>query len=94
MAIEDYFDKNGTCISRKNLCGLTGLDDRSVRAAIEDARERGVFILNDEDGLGYYISNEVANVRRQYMRDMARIKAISKRTKHLRKYLKEKGENV
>lgn len=95
MAIEDYF-KEGVenAVSRKSLCQMTGLSDRQVRQEIEDARVRGVFILNDEDGFGYYISDDVADVRRQYLRDMARIKAISKRTKHLRKYLKEKGENV
>lgn len=95
MAIEDYF-KEGVenAVSRQSLCQMSGLSDRQVRQEIEDARVRGVFILNDEDGYGYYISDDVADVRRQYLRDMARIKAISKRTKHLRKYLKEKGETV
>lgn len=95
LAIENYFQKGPeNALSRKTLCELTGLDDRTVRMAIAEARERGIFILTDEDGFGYYISEDVADVKRQYMRDMARIKAISKRTKHLRRFLKEKGEAV
>ena len=80
--------------SREMLVALTGLSDRNVRQAIEDARENGVFICTDDDGRGYYLSDDVADLKRQYMKDTARIAAISKRRKHIRKYLKERGEEV
>ena len=93
--IENYLLRGKTnARSRKMLCALTGERDRKVRQMIEDARDRGVFICTDEDGNGYYISDDVADLKRQYRKDMARICAISKRTKHIRKYLKEKGEAV
>lgn len=78
--------------TRQTLCTLTGLSDRAVRREIEDLRERGEFIITDEDGKGYYISEDYEDVKRQYLRDTARIKAISKRTKHLREFLKDRGE--
>ena len=78
--------------SREWLCSMTGLSDRRLRAEIEELRNKGVFVITDEDGKGYYISDDVEDVRRQYARDMARIKAISKRTKHLREFLKNRGE--
>lgn len=78
--------------TRKMLCTLTGMSDRAVRQEIEDLREQGKFIITDEDGKGYYISEDVSDVRRQYLKDMARIKAISKRTKHLKRLLDDRGE--
>lgn len=78
--------------TRQQLCFLTGMSDRAVRQEIEDLRERGEFIITDEDGRGYYISEEIADVKRQYLRDMARISAISKRTKHLKRLLEDMGE--
>lgn len=80
--------------SRQMLCTLTGMSDRAVRREIEDLRGQGEFIITDEDGTGYYISEDISDVRRQYQKDMARICAISKRTKHLRDFLKAKGEEV
>lgn len=80
--------------SREMLRGLTGLSDRQVRKEIEGLRESGVFICTDEDGRGYYISDDSRDLLRQYQKDKARIRAISKRTKHLRHYLKERGFEV
>ena len=77
---------------RQTLCALTGLTDRQLRKEIEDARNRGVFICTAEDGNGYYLSDDIADLRMQYNKDTARIAAISKRRKHIRAYLKEKGE--
>lgn len=79
-------------ISRQELCSLTGLSDRAVRREIEDARNEGEFIITDEDGKGYYKSEDLADVKRQLAQDMARVKAISRRTKHLRRFLKDRGE--
>lgn len=40
-------------ISRKNLCILTGLQDRVVRSLIEEAR-RNTIIISNNDGSGYW----------------------------------------
>ena len=80
--------------SRQTLCMLTGLSDRKLRKEIEDLREQGVLVCTCEDGFGYYISEDTADLLVQYRKDMARIKAISKRTKHIRHKLKERGVDV
>lgn len=91
--IENYLLRGkANARSRQTLCALTGLTDRQVRQAIEDARNEGIFICTDEDGKGYYLSEDIADLRRQYNKDTARIGAIAKRRKHIRTYLKSKGE--
>lgn len=80
--------------SRRTLCMLTGLSDRKVRHEIEKLREQGVLVCVLEGGFGYYISEETSDLLSQYKQDMARIKAISKRTKHFRRILKERGVEV
>lgn len=80
--------------TRQELCILTGMGDRDVRQKIEELRESGVFVCTDEDGNGYYISEDTRDLLRQYKKNMARIRAISKRTKPIRDYLKSKGVPV
>lgn len=80
--------------TRRDLCILTGLCDRDVRQEIEDLRAGGTFVCTDEDGKGYYISDDTQDLLRQYKKNMARIRAISKRTKPIRDYLKSKGVKV
>ena len=80
--------------TRDTLCMLTGMTDRQVRRAIEDARNEGHFIVNDEDGNGYYMTNDVNVLTLQYRKDTSRAMAILKRRKHIRKYLKESGVQV
>ena len=77
--------------SREMLCALTGLTDRVVRQEIEELRSEGIFICTDEDGNGYYISEDPMDVKRQYLKDLSRVCAISKRMKHERKFLKARG---
>lgn len=80
--------------TRQTLCMLTGLKDRQVRQEIEDLRNQGVFVVNDEDGNGYYITEDINTLSRQYRKDTARAMSILKRRKHIRKYLKERGVEV
>lgn len=80
--------------TRRDLCILTGMSDRDVRQKIEELRASGVFVCTDEDGNGYYISEDTQDLLRQYKKNMARIRAISKRTKPIRDYLKSKGVTV
>lgn len=53
-------------ISRQELCVMLNLPDRQVRKLIQDARDRGEIILNAQDGAGYYTSDDVGELERQY----------------------------
>lgn len=81
-------------VTREYLCSMTGLSDREVRKTIEGLRNDGFFICNDGDGWGYYISNDINQLTRQYRNDTARAMAILRRRKHIRTYLKERGIKV
>ena len=55
MNIIDYIPKGyKNAISRKMLCQKTGLEDRVVRALIEEAR-RETIIISNNDGSGYWL---------------------------------------
>lgn len=59
MKITDYIPKgNENAISRENLCIATGLNDRVVRALIEEAR-RETIIISNTDGSGYWIYPDI-----------------------------------
>lgn len=95
--ITDYIPHGReNAVSRGYLCALTGLSDRSVRAAIEQARNDGALILNDQDGFGYYQADirDLDALQRQYRQDTARAMALLKRRKHIRRILKEAGRPV
>lgn len=81
-------------IQKETLCVLTGKTERAVRKHIQKARDDGVMIVNDMDSNGYYISEDLDEIERQYKRDKSRALAILKRLKSMRKFLKENGRNV
>lgn len=76
--------------SRKWLAGATHLDDRTVRSCIEAARADGIFIVTAPAG-GYYITNDLDIIERQYRIDRARAISVLSRLKPMRLYLKENG---
>lgn len=84
----------GYAIQKETLCTLTGKKDREVRKFIQKARDEGVMIVNDMDSNGYYISDDLDEIERQYRRDKSRALSILKRLKSMRKILKENGRNV
>ena len=93
--VEEYLKRGKeNARSRQWLRSMTGMPDREVRREIEDMRNRGIFVCNDGDGQGYYISEDAVDLRRQYNKDMAMIAAISKRATLIRKFLKSKGVEV
>nr|DAT45837.1 MAG TPA: CodY-like protein [Caudoviricetes sp.] len=81
-------------ISRAELAGRLGMTDRKMRKAVENARCEGLMILNDSDGRGYYQSDDLAEIQRQYDQDTSRAMAILKRRKPMREVLKEAGRKV
>lgn len=81
-------------ISREVLAARLDMSDRQMRKAIEEARYAGLIILNDQSGGGYYISDDLLDMRRQYVQDTSRAMSILKRRKPLRDALKAAGQQV
>lgn len=76
-------------ITRNELVTLLGLPDRTVRKLIQEARDRGEVILNAQDGAGYYMSNDVGELERQYRTNRNRALSILRQQKHIRRALAE-----
>lgn len=81
-------------IDRFALSQKIGTSDRRMRQLIEDARNAGLFILNDGDGKGYYQTTDLDEMLRNYRTDRSRALAILKRQKKMRKTLKAAGLQV
>lgn len=78
-------------VTRRQLCELTGMRDRALRNAIEDARQNGEIIINAQDGRGYYRSEEPNDLAGQYVRNRNRAMAILVQQKYIRRKLKAAG---
>lgn len=76
-------------ISRQELCVLLALPDRTVRKLIQEARDRGEIILNAQDGAGYYTSDDVGELERQYNTNKNRAMSILRQQRHIRKQINE-----
>ena len=70
-------------ISRKELCRLTGLNDRKIREEIAKARESAC-ICNMSDGAGYYIPEQLAEITDYINQESARARSIFKALKGAR----------
>jgi len=81
-------------VSRVFLSTLLGASDRDVRKAIQMARTEGYIIINTQDGRGYYRSDDIDDIERQYRQNDRRAKSILVQQKHLRRLLKEAGRKV
>lgn len=75
-------------ISRQELCQLLNLPDRVVRKLIQEARDRGEVILNDQSGAGYWVSDDEGELKRQYNTNQRRARAILRQQKHIRRRLR------
>ncbi|EQB20038.1 hypothetical protein UNSWDHB_2624 [Dehalobacter sp. UNSWDHB] len=90
--ITDYIPEGKeNAVTRERLCAVTGLPDRKIREEIERARRKGVIIINAQDGAGYYASEDLRDIARQYQQNERRALSILAQQKHLRKRLKEAG---
>ena len=76
-------------IPRQTLVFLLGLPDRRVRQLIQEARDRGELILNAQDGRGYYTSDDISELDRQYRSNYNRARAILRQQKYIRRRLQE-----
>lgn len=93
--IENYIPEGKEhAIKREALVEHTGMTDRQVRREIEEARRSGIVILNDCDGGGYYITDDIKAIKKAYDRETARALSIFKTRRTLRNKLKEAGYPV
>lgn len=79
-------------ISRAELAAAMQTSDRMMRKAGSEAKRQGVMICND--GEGYYQTEELGDLYRQYKRDTARAMSILKARKPMRDVLKAAGRPV
>ncbi len=90
--ITDFIPEGkNNAITRNQLCNLTGLSDRKVRELIEQARSKGEIIINAQDGAGYFRTEDLNEIEKQYKRNDRRAKSILIQQKYLRKRLKTAG---
>ena len=79
-------------LTRAELCDMMKVTDRAVRLMIAEARAEGAIIINAQDGKGYYLSEDPADLRRQYNSNRRRALSILRQQKFLRRKL-EAEEN-
>ena len=72
-------------VKRDELVRILNLPDRVVRKMIQDARDRGEVILNAQDGAGYYTSDDVGELERQYNTNRRRALSILRQQTHIRR---------
>lgn len=91
-SITEYIPEGrANAVTRAQLHERTGLPDRKIREEIERARREGAIIINAQDGAGYYRSEDLREIARQYQQNERRALSILKQQKHLRKRLKVAG---
>lgn len=81
-------------VDRFALSERMGLSDRKVRQLIEDARNAGLFIINNSDGRGYYQTTDLDEMVRNYRQERARALSTLKRLNPMRRALKAAGREV
>lgn len=81
-------------IARDELAEKLNMSDRTMRKAVENARSEGLIILCECNGRGYYQSNDLTEIRRQYTQDTRRAMAILERSKPMRVLLRAANRNV
>lgn len=80
-------------VNRRLLREIAGVSDRQIRKLIQEAKEHGVFIINLQDGRGYYrpAEEDLDSIEKQYHQNLSRMISLSKQQKGYRKILKAAG---
>ncbi len=90
MKITDFIPTGKeNAITRADLVRVLNLPDRKVREMIETARKDGALILNAQDGAGYYISEDVGELKRQLKQNESRAGSVLRQNTHLRRKIAE-----
>ena len=91
MNILDYIGTGkANAVTRRELCARLNLPDRTIRRLIEAERNKGAIIINDQDGEGYYQSDELKDLLAQYRLNRSRAHSILRQQKHLRRRIMDK----
>ena len=85
------FEGKDNAVTRAQLCAITGMTDRDVRKHIEQLRRVGHIIINNQDGKGYYISDDIDKIEKQYKQNKNRALSILVNQKFLRAKLRAAG---
>ena len=90
MNITDFIGTGKeNAVDRFQLMERTGLSDRAVRKLIQEARERGEIIINAQDGAGYYLTDDVGEMKRQLASNRSRALSVLRQQKYLRQKIRE-----
>lgn len=90
MNILDYIGTGReNAVTRRELRLRLNLPDRTIRNMIEDARREGALIVNDGSGIGYYVSDNLQDLHRQYKMNEHRALSVLVQQKHLRRRIRE-----
>ena len=90
MNITDFIGTGReNAVDRFQLMERTGLPDRTVRKLIQEARERGEIIINAQDGAGYYLTDDVGEMKRQLASNRSRAMSVLRQQKYLRQKIRE-----
>ena len=81
-------------IKREELARALQVNDRQARHYIGIARLNGVIIANDQDGGGYFQTDKIEDIVKQYKQETSRAMTILSRRKAIRERLKEAGVEV
>ena len=76
-------------VTRGELVAILNLPDRQVRKLIQEARTRGEIIINDQDGAGYYLSDDLGEMKRQLALNQSRAVSVLRQQKYLRQKIRE-----
>lgn len=76
-------------VTRSELVAILNLPDRTIRRMIQEARDRGEIIINAQDGAGYYLSDDVGEMKRQLALNNSRAMSVLKQQTHLRRKIAE-----
>ena len=79
-------------VTREKLSETLMMPDRQVRKCIQIARDAGVLIVNT--GRGYYITDELDEIERQYWQDTRRALSVLARRREMRRILRDAGRRV
>lgn len=90
MNICDFIPRGReNAVTRSELVQRLNLPDRKIREMIEGARRDGALIINAQNGEGYFLSEDVGELKQQLRRNHNRAMSILVQQKHLRRKIKE-----
>lgn len=90
MNITDFIGTGKeNAVTRGELVAILNLPDRTIRRLIQEARDRGEIIINAQDGAGYYMSDDVGEMKRQLALNRSRAMSVLRQQKYLRRKIRE-----